>query len=55
MNCPSLFSTVHDITKTTNELNNDLRKINIWAHQWKMSFNFGISKQAHEVVFSKKM
>ena len=32
----SLFSTVPDITETTNELNNDLREINIWAHQWKM-------------------
>ena len=29
----SLFSTVHDITETTNDLNNDLRKINIWVHQ----------------------
>ena len=32
----SLFSTVPDITETTNELNNDLREINIWAHQCKM-------------------
>ena len=29
----SLFSTVHDITETRNDLNNDLRKINIWVHQ----------------------
>ena len=28
----SLFSTVYDITETTNELNNDLRKTNIWAY-----------------------
>ena len=47
----SLFSTVRDITETINEVNNDLRKINIWAHQWKMLFNPDISKQAHEVVF----
>ena len=46
--------TVHNITETTNELNNDLRKIKIWAHQWKMSFNLYISKQTHEVVFSRK-
>ena len=50
----SLFSTVHDITGTTNELNNDLRKINIWVHQWKISFNPDIFKQAHKEVFSRK-
>ena len=50
----SLFSTVHDITETKNELNNDLRKITIWTHQWEMLFNPDISKQAHEVVFSRK-
>ena len=27
---------------------------NNWAYQWKMSFNPDISKQAHEVVFSRK-
>ena len=50
----SLFSTVHDITETTNELNMNLRKINIGAHQGKMSFDPDISKQAHEVLFSRK-
>ena len=50
----SLFSTVYDITENTNELNNDLRKINIWAHQWKMSFNLDTCKQADEAVFSRK-
>ena len=50
----SLFLTVHDITETTNELNNDLRKINIWAIQWKMSFNPDIFKQAHEECFQEK-
>ena len=49
-----LFSTVHDISETTNELNNDLRKINIWANHLKMSFNSDICKQAHEVVFLRK-
>ena len=50
----SLFLTVHDITETTNELNHDLRKINIWAIQWKMSFNPDIFKQAHEECFQEK-
>ena len=32
----------------------DLEKISLWAYQWKMSFNPDISKQAQEVIFSKK-
>ena len=50
----SLFATVHNINKATNDLNNDLTKITKWAFQWKMSFNPDISKQAHEVIFSRK-
>ena len=50
----SLFATVHNIKKATNDLNNDLTKITKWAFQWKMSFNPDISKQAHEVIFSCK-
>ena len=50
----SLFSIVHDIDEAKNDLNNDLVKITKWAYQWKMSFNPDISKQAHEVIFSRK-
>ena len=50
----SLFATVHNIKKATNDLNNDLTKITKWAFQWKMSFNPDISKQAHEAIFSRK-
>ena len=50
----SLFSTVYNITEATNNLNNDLAIFTKWAHQWKMSFNPDISKQAHEVIFSRK-
>ena len=50
----SLFSMVYNITEATNNLNNDLAIITKWAHQWKMSFNPDISKQAHEVIFSRK-
>ena len=32
----------------------NLRKINIGEHQGKMSFDPDISKQAHEVLFSRK-
>ena len=49
-----LPSTVYNINEATNTFNNDLNKITVWAHQWKMSFNPDISKQAHEVIFSRK-
>ena len=51
----SLFSVMHDITTSANELNNDLKKISDWAFQWKMSFNPDPSKQAQEVIFSRKL
>ena len=50
----SLFSTVQDITTSTVSLNNDLTKISEWAVQWKMNFNPDLSKQAQELLFSRK-
>ena len=50
----SLFSVVRDINTSATHLNNDLRKISNWALQWKMSFNPDPSKQAQEVIFSRK-
>ena len=41
-------------TSTTN-LNNDLNKIKNWANQWKMNFHPDPSKQAQEVIFSRKL
>ena len=41
-------------TSTTN-LNNDLNKIKNWAIQWKMNFIPDPSKQAQEVIFSRKL
>ena len=35
----SLFSVVQDIALSAKNLNDDLKKINKWALQWKMSFN----------------
>ena len=35
----SLFSVVQDITLSANNLNDDLKKINKMAFQWKMNFN----------------
>ena len=50
----SFFATVHNFNEVTNDLDNDLIKITKWAFQWKMSFNPDISKQAYEVIFSRK-
>ena len=50
----SLFSNVHNINKSANELNGDLEKISQWAYQWKMQFNHDPNKQANEVIFSRK-
>ena len=41
-------------TSTTN-LKNDLNKIKNWAIQWKMNFTHDPSKQAQEVIFSRKL
>ena len=35
----SLFSVVHNVNASARELNDDLKKIDKWAFQWKMSFN----------------
>ena len=50
-----MFSVVHDVSDSARELNDDLKKINKWAFQWKMSFNPDASKQAQEVIFSRKI
>ena len=51
----SLFSVVHNLNTSTNILNEDVKKINDWATQWKMSFNLEVTKQAQEVIFSCKI
>ena len=35
-------------------MSNDLQKTTVWAHKCKMIFDPDISKQAQEVVFSRK-
>ena len=49
-----LFSVVHDIDTSTNDLNHDLEKINEWTFKWKMKFNPDHTKQAQEIIFSRK-
>ena len=50
----SLFSVIHDIDTSANDLNHDLEKISEWAFQWKMNFNPDHTKQAQEIIFSRK-
>ena len=51
----TLLSVTHDISTSANEINNDLKKISDWAFQRKMRFNPDPSKQAQEVMFSRKL
>ena len=48
-------SVTHGVTTSVNQLSNDLKEISDWAFQWKMSFNPDLSKQAQEVIFSRKL
>ena len=51
----SIFSVVHDRNTSSDKLNTDLFKIRSWTYQWKMSCNHDPSKQAQEVIFSRKI
>ena len=50
----SLFSVAHDVKTSANKLNDDLKKVDEWVFQQKMSFNPDPSKQAQEIVFNRK-
>ena len=50
----SLFSIVTDPKVSASELNHDLMLIESWAQQWKMPFNPDPTKQAIELLFSRK-
>ena len=55
-----MFSLIHDISVSTGELNDDLRKINgEWKmenyFQWKTIFNPNTTKQAQEAICSQKI
>ena len=51
----SLFSLVRDFVASTGELNNNLRHISKWACQWKMIFKPDLTKQAEDLIFSRKL
>ena len=50
----SLFTIVKDADISALELNHDLHLISQWACQWKISFNPDPTKQAVQVVFTRK-
>ena len=50
----SLFSVAHDVDISAKEINDDLKKVNDWAFQWKMNFSPDPSKHTLEVIFSRK-
>ena len=51
----SLFSVIRNKQLSAQNLNKHLNKINHWAFQWKINFNPDSSKQAQEVIFSRKL
>ena len=48
------LSVIHDSQTSANVLNKDLEMIHNWDFQWKMNFNPAPTKQAQEVIFSRK-
>ena len=51
----SLFRLINDPNATAKQLSEDLDKIKEWAFQCKMSFNPDPSKQAQEVICTRKV
>ena len=50
-----LFSVVNNFHTSATTLSQDLKAITNWAFQWKMIFNPDLSKEAQEVIFSRKI
>ena len=42
----TISSILNSINVSTEEINNDLKRISDWAYQWKIMFNPSITKQA---------
>ena len=51
----SFFTSISDPNATAKQLCEDLDKIKEWTFQWKMNFNPDPSKQAQEVIFTRKV
>ena len=50
----SIFSIANNTDASTDEINNDLKRISKWKYQWKMIFDTDFTKQAQEIIFSWK-
>ena len=50
----SLLSIVNSVNTSAATLNNVLLKIQDWSYQWKVSFNPDRTKQAQEIILSRK-
>ena len=50
----SLFSTMYEPNISASQLESYLKKISHLAYKWEMNFNPDLSKQAQEVIFSRK-
>ena len=52
--CSHLIHHYFQLFTSAKELNDDLKKLNYWAFQWQLSFSTDPSKQAQQVIFSRK-
>ena len=50
-----MFNVVFDTGISAEVLNQDLRAVQDWAYQWKISFNPDPAKQAEHVIFPTKV
>ena len=50
----SLLPVFHDNDTSANDLSHNLEKISEWAFQWKTKVNPDSTKQAQEIIFSRK-
>ena len=50
----SLFTVFKNSNTAAEDMNHDLELIRQWAHDWRMSFNPDLQKQAVEIIFSRK-
>ena len=51
----SIFRDVSEPINSSQKLNKDLDKVDLWGNKWKMSFNLDPSKRAQEIIFSRKI
>ena len=51
----SLFSTVRVPERTANNLSDDLKEINKWAFQWKMSFNLTLQSKLKRSFLAERL